>query len=62
MDPWGRVYYWLGGDVVDEDDTVGKDTDVATIKENKVSITPIQIDLTNYRAMKSLNEVLNDLI
>ena len=46
---------------VDRDDTVGKDTDVATIKENKVSITPIQIDLTNYRAMKSLM-ILNDLI
>jgi 5'-nucleotidase len=62
VDPWGRVYYWLGGDVVDEEDTAGHDTDVATIKENKVSITPIQIDLTNYRAMKSLNDVLNDLV
>ena len=29
VDPWGRVYYWLGGDVVDEEDTAGHDTDVA---------------------------------
>jgi len=62
VDPWGRVYYWLGGEVVEEDDTAGTDTDVATIKENKVSITPIQIDLTNYKAMKCLNDVLNDFI
>lgn len=63
VDPWGRVYYWLGGDVVDNDDeTEGKDTDIATIREQKVSITPIQIDLTNYRAMNSLRDVLNYLV
>jgi 5'-nucleotidase len=63
VDPWGRVYYWLGGDVVDNDDeTVGQDTDIATIREQKVSITPIQIDLTNYRAMNSLRDVLNYLV
>lgn len=61
-DPRGRVYYWLGGDVVDViEESPDMDTDVASIKENKVSITPIHIDLTNYRAMNALKRFLGEL-
>lgn len=58
-DPRGRVYYWLGGDVVDSDED--PDTDVAAIKQKMVSITPIHVDLTNYRALELLQELFLDL-
>ena len=46
IDPRGRVYYWLTGDMheLDEHDP---QTDVEAIKNNAVSITPIKIQLTN---------------
>jgi len=45
-DPWGRSYYWMAGEKVklEEDDSV----DDTALKNNKVSITPIQFDLTDY--------------
>lgn len=62
VDPRGKAYYWLGGEVVDiVDESSGRDTDVASIQEHKVSITPIQVDLTNYRAMDKLREFFDDL-
>jgi len=46
IDPRGRVYYWLTGDMseLDEHDPA---TDVEALKNNAVSITPIKIQLTN---------------
>jgi len=61
IDPRGRSYYWLGGDVIDIIDESSKiDTDVAAIKENKVSITPIHTDLTNYHAINELEKLLDE--
>ncbi|HBG22543.1 MAG: 5'/3'-nucleotidase SurE [Syntrophaceticus sp.] len=60
VDPRGKSYYWLGGDVVDNNDN-REDTDVACIQENMVSVTPIQVDLTNYRVMDSLKDFFDDL-
>jgi len=54
-DPRGRTYYWLGGEVVDLDED--PDTDVAAIKQEMISITPIHIDLTNYRVLELLQEL-----
>jgi 5'-nucleotidase len=51
LDPQGRAYYWLGGEVVDE---LEKGTDVSAIAANKVSITPVHLDLTGYSALKQL--------
>lgn len=45
-DPRGRDYYWLGGEVVEL--TNDPDTDVVAVKRNQISITPIQLDLTNH--------------
>lgn len=62
VDPRGKAYYWLGGEVVDIiDEASGRDTDVASIQEHKVSVTPIQVDLTNYRAMDTLRDFFDDL-
>ena len=45
-DPTGRTYYWLTGKFVNFDK--GKDTDVWALKNNYVSVVPVQFDLTNY--------------
>jgi 5'-nucleotidase len=52
LDPNGREYYWLGGDVpVDE---MEEGTDVKAIADQKISVTPVHLDLTGY---SSLDEV-----
>jgi 5'-nucleotidase len=45
-DPNGRKYFWLTGEFVNFDK--GKDTDVWALKNNFVSVVPVQFDLTNY--------------
>ncbi len=53
-DPRGKPYYWIGGDAptgVREDGT-----DYGALKAGYVSITPIQLDLTNYQAIERLAE------
>jgi len=52
IDPQGRVYYWLGGNV--EVGELEDGTDVKAIAENKVSVTPVHLDLTGYAALESL--------
>lgn len=51
-DPRGRVYYWLAGEVVD--DLEEEETDIAAIKNNQVSITPISIQLTDLDVLADL--------
>jgi len=49
QDPRGRMYYWMGGNVMNnENDT---DSDIVAIKMSKISVTPIHFDLTNYGIM-----------
>lgn len=55
MDPRGTEYYWLSGEyptgVIDEE------TDFkAVYKDKKVSITPIQLDMTNFGLMNELKK------
>lgn len=51
-DPHGKHYYWLTGQFVNFDK--GKDTDVWALKNNYVSVVPIQFDLTDYKQKKKL--------
>ncbi len=51
-DPHGRRYYWLTGEFINFDK--GKDTDVWALKNNFVSVVPVQFDLTNYELKKKL--------
>ena len=51
-DPHGKKYYWLTGDFVNFDK--GKDTDVWALKNNYVSVVPVQFDLTNYTLKKQI--------
>lgn len=49
-DPRGRTYYWLAGEREDPG-KADELTDLATVGAGYVSVTPIQFDLTDYRAM-----------
>lgn len=50
VDPMGRNYYWLGGD--DPVDVHEEGTDVSAIADGFISVTPVQLDLTDYRLME----------
>jgi len=53
-DPWGRRCYWIGGGSPQWE--TGNNTDLDAIKQGYVSITPVHLDMTNYRAMKILKD------
>ncbi|MGQ9496955.1 MAG: 5'/3'-nucleotidase SurE [Desulfotomaculales bacterium] len=54
-DPRGRTYFWMAGEPLspDSDDT---DTDIGAVKQGYISITPVQIDLTNHCFIKELRK------
>ena len=53
-DPWGRKHYWIGGGTPSFD--AGENTDSAAISVNKISITPMHLDPTNYEALNFLQK------
>jgi 5'-nucleotidase len=54
LDPTGKKYYWLTGEFKNFDK--GTDTDVWALKNNYVSVVPVQFDLTNYVLKKQLEK------
>jgi 5'-nucleotidase len=52
VDPRGRPYYWIGGEAPTGVNEEG--TDVGALAAGYVSITPLQLDLTNYKALDLL--------
>jgi len=54
IDPRGRPYYWIGGEAPTGIEEEG--TDVGALAAGYVSITPLQLDLTNYKAMDVLRK------
>ena len=53
-DPWGKKHYWIGGGTVHW--SGGEDTDEQALKEGFISVTPIQLDLTNHAGRGFLQE------
>ncbi len=47
-DPRGKPYFWIGGSPSWES---GKNTDHAAVLEGFVSVTPLHLDLTDYKAV-----------
>jgi len=52
IDPRGRPYYWLGGDILEDVDPDG--TDVEAVAAGNISVTPIHLDLTAHDFMDEL--------
>jgi 5'-nucleotidase len=53
-DPRGKPYYWIGGEAPTGVDEPG--TDFGAMRAGYVSITPLQLDLTHYKAMDVLKK------
>src|SRR5256712_1898935 len=49
-DPWGREIYWIGGGHVTW--SGGADSDFQAVQEGFVSVTPLHVDLTNYKLIE----------
>jgi 5'-nucleotidase len=54
LDPRERPYYWIGGDAPTA--LLEDGTDFAAVSEGCVSITPLQLDLTDYKAQQMIQE------
>lgn len=53
QDPTGRTYYWMGGTPLEE--ASHADTDTTAVRDGYISVTPLQIDFTNYSGLKMLD-------
>lgn len=51
-DPRGRAIYWVGPAGAEQDS--GPGTDFHAVRNAKVSITPLHVDLTQYRALEKV--------
>ena len=56
-DPKGRPYYWIGSDRWDTSEWPG--SDISAINEGYISVTPLSMDLTEYKALEGLHEALD---
>jgi 5'/3'-nucleotidase len=52
VDPRGKKYYWIGGEEIECEDAEG--TDFHAVGQGLISVTPIHLDLTNYRSFDAL--------
>jgi 5'-nucleotidase len=51
VDPRGGKYYWIGGDDLGFADEDG--TDCKAVHEGYISVTPLQVDLTDYQLLQN---------
>lgn len=56
IDPKGRPYYWLGGERDNTSDKPGVDVDL--LHEGHITVTPISMDMTDYKAMDGLKRLI----
>jgi len=64
VDPRGKTYYWLAGEVLEEveDCPIFADqapTDVAAVREGYITITPLQFNLTSAAGLSELKQWQN---
>ena len=52
LDPSGNEYYWIGGGEISWTGDV--DSDFRAVHEGYVSVTPLHLDLTNYRLLEEI--------
>lgn len=56
VDPRGKVYYWMAGELITEPEDAM--TDIAAVRNNKISITPVTYEMTKTETMADLDKVL----
>ncbi|HWA57092.1 MAG TPA: 5'/3'-nucleotidase SurE [Gemmatimonadales bacterium] len=53
-DPWGREIFWIGGGEIHW--TGGAESDHRAVAEGYISVTPLHMDLTNYRLIETVRQ------
>jgi len=53
-DPWGHEIFWIGGGTIHW--TGGENSDHRAVADGFISITPLHMDLTNYRLLETVRE------
>lgn len=53
IDPRGKVYYWMAGELITEPDDAN--TDISAVRNNLISITPITYEMTRMNIIKDLD-------
>lgn len=56
IDPKGRPYVWIGSDRENRTDVPG--SDINMVSEGYVTITPLNLDLTDYKVMEHIREYI----
>ncbi len=56
IDPRGKVYYWMAGELINEPENAS--TDIAAVRNNKISITPVTYEMTRTNIIEELEEDL----
>lgn len=56
LDPRGRPYFWINGPLVEDAE---EGTDVHAIRKGNISITPITLDCTAYKACKATRTIFS---
>jgi len=54
IDPRGNAYFWLGGE--EPSANYEKGSDYTAVADKKISITPVQLDLTDHKMIKKLEK------
>lgn len=57
VDPRGMTYYWLAGDLVEENEV--EESDVRAILDGYISITPVHLNLTNTSFIPVLEKIID---
>jgi 5'-nucleotidase len=52
LDPKGREYYWIGGGISAW--AGGEDADFRAVQDGFISVTPLHLDLTNYKTLEEI--------
>ncbi|MBE7706880.1 MAG: 5'/3'-nucleotidase SurE [Cyanobacteria bacterium SIG30] len=54
IDPRGKVYYWMAGELTKEHEEDG--TDISALRANRISITPITFEMTHKSIISELED------
>jgi 5'-nucleotidase len=52
-DPYGQPYYWMDGEL--ENNDLNNGTDLDFLAENFATIVPVKYDLTDYKALENMS-------
>jgi 5'-nucleotidase len=55
-DPQGRSYYWIAGDPQRTVPREERDTDIASIVDGAISVTPLHLDMTEHALLGTLRD------